>query len=253
MSEPPRQYIFTEGQIKGMFAAVTVLMVLGLSALLLLISAQPQGAFSSADSRQFEATIEGASEELSGYRELEDGTVQIDIDRAIELVAERGVTSPFTVAEAGGQQAGGAPVAATAEEPAAEAGLPDGAQVYGSCSGCHQANGQGVPGTFPPLAGHAPDLFAADPEYLAQVVLFGLQGPITVEGSQYSGVMPAWHESLSDAQIAAVLNYVLTSWGNEETVAEEEPYGAEQIAAQRELGLTMQEVHERRSELDLSE
>lgn len=251
MPEPTRQYIFTEGQIKGMFATVTVLMILGLAALLLLISAQPQGTFTTADTRQFDTTILGASEELSGYRELADGTVQIDIDRAIELVAERGVSNPFTVAQAGEEPAGDAPVAAAPEEQAAEAGVPDGSQVFGSCSGCHQASGEGVPGAFPPLAVHAANLYNADPEYLAQVVLFGLQGAIEVEGTQYNGVMPAWNESLSDSQIAAVLNYVLSNWGNEERVEEEEPYSAEEIAAQRDLGLTMQEVYDRRSELDL--
>lgn len=248
MPEPTRQHIFTEGQIKGMFAAVTIVMVLALSALLLLISAKPQGGFTTADTRQFDATLAAASEDLSGNRELEDGTVQIDIDRAIELVAQRGVSNVFAQAEAAGDQA---PVADAPEQQAAAAGLPDGAQVYGSCSGCHQANGQGIPGAFPPLAGHAADLYTTDPDYLAQVVLFGLQGPITVDGAQYAGLMPAWEGQLTDAQIAAVLNFILSSWGNEEVVAEEEPYGVEDIAAQRELGLSMQDVHDRRSELDL--
>ncbi|HEX7004402.1 MAG TPA: cytochrome c [Trueperaceae bacterium] len=248
MPEPTRQYIFTEGQIKGMFAAVTILMIVVLGGLLLLISARPQGAFTTADTRQFEATVGAASEELSGYRMLEDGTVQIDIDRAIELVADRGVTGLFSQAEAAGQ----APVADAPEgQEAGQAGLPDGAQIYGSCSGCHQANGQGIPGAFPPLAGHAADLYATDPEYLAQVVLFGLQGPITVDGAQYNGVMPTWGGQLSDAQIAAVLNYVLSSWTNADRVEAVEPYSAEEIAAQRELDLSMQEVHARRMELDL--
>ena len=248
MPEPTRQYIFSEGQIKAMFAAVTILMVLVLAGLLLLITARPQGAFTTADTRQFDATLAAASEELNTYRMLEDGTAQIDIDRAIELVAERGVSNPFGETQASAQ----APVPDAPEDASsAEAGLPDGAQVYGSCSGCHQANGQGVPGAFPPLAEHAADLYTTDPDYLAQVVLFGLQGPITVDGAQYAGLMPAWAGQLSDAQIAAVLNYVLSSWGNEEAVAEEEPYSAADIAAQRELGLSMQEVHARRVELGL--
>ena len=247
MPEPTRQYIFTERQIKGMFAAVTILMVLGLTALLLLISARPQGGYTTADTRQFEATLAAASEELSGYQALEDGVVQIDIDRAIELVADRGVANAFGDVQTTAQ----APVADPPAEGAAEAGLPDGAQVYGSCSGCHQANGQGIPGAFPPLAGHAADLYTTDPEYLAQVVLFGLQGPITVDGAQYAGLMPAWEGQLSDSQIAAVLNFILTSWSNEEVVGEEQPYTAEEIAAQRELGLSMADVHARRTELDL--
>lgn len=247
MPEPTRQYIFTEGQIKGMFAAVTILMILALATLLLLITARPQGIFTKADTRQIDTVLERAGEELNGYRELENGIVQIDIDRAIELVAERGVSNVFAQA----QEADDPPIAESPEEQPDAAGLPDGAQVYGSCSGCHQANGQGVPGAFPPLAGHAADLYTTSPEYLAQVVLFGLQGPITVDGAQYSGLMPPWHDSLSDAQIAAVLNYILSSWDNEETVAEEEPYGVEDIADLRGTALSPQEVHDLRSELDL--
>jgi mono/diheme cytochrome c family protein len=240
MSEPTRQYLFSEAQIRAMFAGVTALMVLTLVALLLLISARPQGRFGQADTNQFDATIERAAEELSGYRELDNGIVQIDIRRAIELVAERGVESPFTAVAAA------QPEGAEGEA----AALPDGSQVYASCAGCHQANGQGFPGTFPPLSGHAAELFQADREYLASVVLFGLQGPITVEGAQYNGVMPDW-QSLSDGQIAAVLNHVLSSWENAELVDEEQPYGDEDIAAVRAQDLTPQQVHARRGELDL--
>lgn len=244
MPEPTRQYIFTEGQIRVFFNALTALMVLALVVLLLLISARPQGSFGRVDTSQFDSTIERATEELSGYRELENGLMQLDINRAIELVAERGVQSPFTaVASAGGEGEENGHVGG-------EAVLPDGSQVYSSCAGCHQASGQGVPGAFPPLSGHAADLFQADREYLAQVVIFGLQGPITVNGHDYDGVMPDW-QSLSDSQIAAVLNHVLGSWENAELLDEEQPYDAEEIAAIRPADLTPEQVHERRTELDL--
>ncbi|MEX2541556.1 MAG: cytochrome c [Trueperaceae bacterium] len=242
MPEPTRQYMFSEGQIRAMFNVVTVLMVLTLVALLVLVSARPQGRFGEADTRQFSATIERSSQELSGYRELENGIVQIDIRHAIELVAERGVDSPFTVVAAAQSEG--------ANGEGAEAELPDGSQVYSACAGCHQANGQGAPGAFPPLAGHAADLFLADPEYLAQVVLFGLRGPITVDGAEYDGTMPDW-KGLSDSEIAAVLNYVLGSWENAERVDEEQPYDAGAISEQRELDLSPDEVYARRSELEL--
>lgn len=254
MPEPTRQYIFSEGQIKTAFGAVTGLMVLVLVVLLLLITARPQGSFGRADTRQFERTVASASEDLSGFRELEDGAVQIDIERAMELIVERGVRDPFAAsAQAGAEPEGAAEEAAAGAEGAAadaSAGLPDGAQVYTSCASCHQANGQGIPGAFPPLAGHAADLYQADPEYLAQVVLFGLQGEITVQGSRYAGTMPDW-KSLSDGEIAAVLNFLLSSWANDEVVEEEQPYGSEFIAEQRELELTPQDVHERRQQLEL--
>lgn len=242
MPEPTRQYLFSAGQIRAMFNAVTVLMVLALVALLLLVSARPQGRLAAADTRQFAATLERSSQELSGFRELDNGLVQIDIRRAIELVAERGVESPFT-AVAAAQPEG-------ANEDGAEAALPDGSSVYASCAGCHQGNGSGIPGAFPPLSGHAADLFEVDPDYLAQVVLFGLSGPITVDGAEYNGVMPDW-QGLSDAEIAAVLNHVLGSWDNAERVDAEQPYSSEAIAEQRSLDLSPAEVHSRRSELDL--
>jgi mono/diheme cytochrome c family protein len=247
MPEPTRQYLFTERQVKLAFGAITGLMVLTLAALLLLITARPQGAFGEADTSRFESTLAAAAAELQGFREQGNGVLEIDIDHAIELVAERGVADPFTAVAAAGQPQGAA--GQGAEQ--GEAGLPDGAQVYTSCAGCHQANGQGIPGAFPPLAGHAVDLYEADPSYLAQVVLFGLEGAITVGGARYAGNMPAWQASLSDAQIAALLNYVLSQWGNEQIVGEEQPYSAQEIAEQRALGLGPRDVHARRAELDL--
>lgn len=257
MPEPTRQYLFTARQIKSMFAGVTVLMLLALVVMLLLITARPQGAFRAADTGRFETTLASSAEELSGYRQLEDGTVQIDIDRALELVAERGVSNPFTRAGATGDGAGGPGAGQPGQDAeggraqaAATVGV-DGAQVYSNCAACHQGNGAGLPGAFPPLAGHAADLYQADPAYLAQVVLFGLQGPIEVQGASYNGLMPDWHRTLSDAEIAALLNFMLSTWGNEEEVEEEEPYSEGEIAELRDLQLTPQQVHERRQELDL--
>ncbi|GAA5511673.1 cytochrome c-552 [Deinococcus carri] len=99
---------------------------------------------------------------------------------------------------------------------AAAAAAPDGKALYTSnCAGCHQATGQGVPGAFPPLAGHVGALLAAPGgrAYLEHVVLYGLQGKISVKGQTYNGVMPAFGR-LKDAELAALLNYVSTSWGN---------------------------------------
>lgn len=79
-----------------------------------------------------------------------------------------------------------------------------------TCQACHQEDGRGVPGAFPPLAGS--DFLNADPRRSISAVLNGLQGPITVNGRPYSAVMPALH--LSDAEIADVLTYVYSQWGN---------------------------------------
>jgi mono/diheme cytochrome c family protein len=101
--------------------------------------------------------------------------------------------------------AGGAPAQAAAKV--------NGAQIFADqCSACHQQNGQGVAGQFPPLALNA-DLFLAR-DYPARVVLFGLSGKITVGGQKFDGVMPPL-DVLKDEEIAAVVRYVRTAWGND--------------------------------------
>ncbi len=103
----------------------------------------------------------------------------------------------------------------------------DGAQVYQSrCAACHQAGGEGVPGTFPPLAGS--EVVQGDKGVLIRIVLHGLSGPIQVEGTMYDGAMPAW-AMLSDEEIAAVTTHERSSWGNDA-----EPISAEEVAALRE-------------------
>ncbi len=72
------------------------------------------------------------------------------------------------------------------------------------CAGCHQPDGSGVPGAFPPLAGN-PN--AADPSYVADVVRNGRQGPIEVAGQTYDAVMPPV-AGLTDAEIDTVASYV---------------------------------------------
>ena len=71
----------------------------------------------------------------------------------------------------------------------------------------------GSPGVFPPLAGNK-DVTASDPSKIIGTVLHGLNTPLTVNGKQYSGGMPSWKGTLSNADIAAVLTYVRSSWGN---------------------------------------
>jgi mono/diheme cytochrome c family protein len=89
-----------------------------------------------------------------------------------------------------------------------------GARVYATyCSSCHQANGRGSTGAFPPLAGS--DIVTGDPAKLIRVVKYGLSGAVQVAGTTYNGQMPAWSSQISDADIAAVLTYVRTSWGNQ--------------------------------------
>lgn len=88
-----------------------------------------------------------------------------------------------------------------------------GEQVYASvCTSCHQATGLGVPGAFPPLVGS--EWVSGKPEILAAAVLHGLSGPIEVKGVAYNGAMPPWGASLSDDDVANVLTYIRSAWGN---------------------------------------
>ncbi len=91
--------------------------------------------------------------------------------------------------------------------------VQNGERVYASvCSSCHQATGLGVPGAFPPLA--SSDWVSGKPEILAAAVLHGLSGPIAVNGVAYNGAMPPWGAALSDDEIANVLTYIRSAWGN---------------------------------------
>jgi len=82
----------------------------------------------------------------------------------------------------------------------------------GTCSVCHQDNGQGLPNVFPPLA--KSDLLAKDPKRAIEIALNGLSGPVTVNGNTFNSVMPPMSQ-LNDDEIANILTFVLNSWGND--------------------------------------
>lgn len=128
----------------------------------------------------------------------------------------------------------------------------DGAAVYRRCFGCHQSTGAGIPGVFPPLAGHAPKLVSASRTYPIQVVLFGLAGEIEVGGKKYKGKMLALGGTLTDDEIAAVLNYVLASWGNDKMLPKgHKEFTAAEVKAQRGKELTSGKVYEARQKLKI--
>ena len=90
--------------------------------------------------------------------------------------------------------------------------MASGEKLYAAhCAACHQANGQGLTGAFPPLT---------ESSYLAEgagpaisVVLNGLKGPITVNGVRYNAIMPSL-SYLNDGEVADVLTFVMNSWNN---------------------------------------
>ena len=96
-----------------------------------------------------------------------------------------------------------------------------------NCQTCHQANGLGVPGQYPPLAGS--EFTTGGSKRPAMIVLKGLQGPVTVKGQKFgSAVMQPWDKTLTDQKIADVLTYERSEWRNSAS-----PVTAEQIAALR--------------------
>jgi nitrite reductase (NO-forming) len=79
-----------------------------------------------------------------------------------------------------------------------------------NCMACHQTNGAGIPGAFPPLA--KSDFLMADRERAVDILLEGLVGKVKVNGVDYDSIMPKL--ILSDDDVANVLTYVMNSWGN---------------------------------------
>jgi len=88
-----------------------------------------------------------------------------------------------------------------------------GQQLFtGTCSVCHQANGEGLTNVFPPLA-KSDYLAKQTREHLISIPLHGLTGKVTVNGAEYDSVMPPMSQ-LNDDEVANILTYVLNSWGN---------------------------------------
>lgn len=118
-----------------------------------------------------------------------------------------------------------------------------------NCSGCHQRSGRGISGGFPPLAGHAAQVYEQKGRaYITRLVLFGVTGAIEVEGTPYNGLMPSW-SSLRDDEIAAAIDYVLTAWDNDKKLPKDfKPILPAEIAAARAENLTSEQVYAMREQ-----
>jgi len=107
-------------------------------------------------------------------------------------------------------------VLAACEAPPPELQARGGEQVYTKlCSSCHAPDGRSLATLAPPLAGHAVRMLEAGGRaHLIRIVLNGMAGPIEVRGRKYDAIMTPLRY-LKDEQVADVLNFVLTSWGND--------------------------------------
>jgi len=107
----------------------------------------------------------------------------------------------------------------------------DGQQVFNvNCVACHQTTGKGLPGVFPPLDGS--EWVNGDPRVLANIVLHGVTGEISVAGQTYKGAMPTFGQ-LGDAELAAVLSHVRSAWSNKSAAIKADLIAAERKASRR--------------------
>ena len=104
-----------------------------------------------------------------------------------------------------------------------------GRRIYrANCAACHQESGLGVAGQFPPLAG-SEWVLTEGRNRIIRLVLNGISGPIKVNGQSFNNVMVPWRDTLKDDDIAAVITYIRSEWGNKAS-----PVTASQVAKLRE-------------------
>lgn len=126
----------------------------------------------------------------------------------------------------------------------------DGETLYTQyCQACHQANGEGIPGTYPFISGPIKNLSSFDVgrEFVIATTLFGLQGELMQRGYTYNSVMPGYGQMMSDEEVATLLNWIVeqTSWQRRNaTTQTAQPFTAEEVAKVRALNLTPDQVHE---------
>ena len=129
-----------------------------------------------------------------------------------------------TVAAAGGAGNGGANSAV------------DGKQLYAAqCVACHQASGKGLAGVFPPL--DASEWVVGDERVIANILLHGITGELTVAGSVYKGAMPAFKQ-LADAELAALASHVRAQWSNKAAPVTAELFANIRKASERSTPFT---------------
>ncbi|MBS0611347.1 MAG: cytochrome c [Comamonadaceae bacterium] len=109
--------------------------------------------------------------------------------------------------------------------PAAPGAAVDGKALFAAhCVACHQATGLGLPGVFPPLDGS--EWVHGDPRVLANILLHGITGEITVKGNKFQGAMPSFQQ-LSDAELAGIASFIRNNWSNKGEAIEPDLFAKE--------------------------
>lgn len=117
----------------------------------------------------------------------------------------------------------------------AQAEPPGEALYLQHCAACHQPDGKGVPGFFPPLADN-PRVTAEDPEQVQEYldrIIFGYHGGLIVDNQMYSGQMPpiGYLGRINDSELLDLINYQRGAWGNDAR-----PVTFEELAKARAAG-----------------
>lgn len=117
---------------------------------------------------------------------------------------------------------------------AAGSGGPGAAVFNGKCAVCHQMTGKGIPNVYPSLVGS--EIATGDPVLPIRIVLHGFNGPIERNGGKYNGVMQPWKNDLTDQEIADVLSFVRSSWGNTAAAVTAEQVKEQRAATKGKVG-----------------
>jgi mono/diheme cytochrome c family protein len=117
---------------------------------------------------------------------------------------------------------------------AAGSGGPGASVFNGKCAVCHQMTGKGIPNVYPPLAGSA--LATGDAVLPIRIVLHGFNGPIERGDGKYNGVMQPWQNDLTDQEIADVLTFIRSSWGNTAAAVTAEQVKEQRAATKGKVG-----------------
>lgn len=175
-------------------------------------------------------TAQGREEEEPSERDRPIPLIVAAITLAVVIfgVAYILLSEPFGRADLGDRR-----TVADLRAPAAGAAgaAVDGKQVFtANCVACHQATGKGLPGVFPPLDGS--EWVNGDERIVANILLHGITGELTVMGNTFKGAMPPFQQ-LSDAELAAVASYVRGEWSNKAGALKPELFAAERKASTR--------------------
>jgi nitrite reductase (NO-forming) len=142
------------------------------------------------------------------------GILQVDGPEDLAIYSGKEVDSTYLGDKAASSKSVGVAAAASAAgDLTVEQQVAAGQALYaGTCSVCHQDNGEGLEGVFPPLA-KSDYLTQHSKDQLVAIVLNGLTGPVTVNGKDYNSVMPPMSQLTND-EVANILTYVLNTWDN---------------------------------------